>query len=253
MIHLEKTDHHVAVLTLDRPKLRNAIDREDAEVIEALVDDIESDDSIWATIITGAGSVFCSGANLKAIANGEGPATTARGGFAGIAARIRTKPLIAAVNGPALAGGCEIVLACDLVVASTAATFGLSEVKRSMVAAAGGLYHLPRLLPTNVAMELALTGDPIDATRAYQLGLVNDLVEPDQLLPAATLLGGRICANAPLAVRETRRVLLDGLHLDEKQAKAAAEHSMSTLRQTKDFAEGARAFFDKRAPEWQAC
>jgi enoyl-CoA hydratase len=138
-----------------------------------------------------------------------------------------------------------------LVVASTTATFGLTEVKRSMVAAAGGLFHLPRLLPKNIAVELAMTGDAVDANRAYQLGLVNELVEPDELLPAATRLAERLFANAPLAVRETRRVLLAGLHLEEEEAKSIAQESMTMLRQSDDFAEGTAAFFAKRAPEWQ--
>ncbi|AJO78656.1 enoyl-CoA hydratase-related protein [Pseudomonas sp. MRSN 12121] len=243
----------VAIITLDRPHIRNAIDRADAEEIERLVDFIEADDSIWVTVITGAGSVFCSGANVKALANGEGPAKTERGGFAGIARRPRSKPLIAAVNGPAFAGGCEIVLACDLVVAASNAAFALSEVKRSMVAAAGGLYHLPRSIPVNVAMEMAITGDPISAERAYQVGLVNTLVAPEQLMDAAIALALRVCANAPLAVRETRRVLLEGLSQDVADAMAAAEASMSQIRATADFAEGTRAFLEKRAPAWRAC
>ncbi|MET0455425.1 MAG: enoyl-CoA hydratase-related protein [Mycobacterium sp.] len=251
MVQLTKRDR-IAILTLDRPEIRNAIDRVDAEVIEESLDIIESDDSIWATIITGVGSVFCSGANIKALANGGGPAKTERGGFAGLVARTRTKPLIAAVNGPALAGGCEIVLACDLVVASATAAFGLSEVKRSMVAAAGGLFHLPRSIPKNVAMEMAITGDPIDAERAHQLGLVNTVVEPGELMAAATALANRICANAPLAVRETRRVLLEGLSTDAERAKVIAEESMSMIRNTEDFTEGTHAFLQKRLPEWQA-
>lgn len=244
-------NHHVAILTLDRPEIRNAIDRADALAIEEHIDRVEADDSIWAAIITGNGSVFCSGANIKAFANGSGPAKTERGGFAGVASRMRTKPLIAAVNGPALAGGCEIVLACDLVVAATAATFGLSEVKRSMVAAAGGLYQLPRSLPLNIAMEMAITGDPINAERALQLGLVNRVVEPDQLLGAARQLADRICSNSPLAVRETRRVLLEGLETDADRAKEIAEDSMSWIRTTDDFTEGTHAFLEKRAPRWQ--
>lgn len=251
MVRSERLSH-LAVLTLDRPEIRNAIDRADAEAIEAALDEIEANDEVWATIITGTGPVFCSGANVKALANGAGPAKTERGGFAGIATRHRTKPLIAAVNGPALAGGCEIVLACDLVVASTAASFGLSEVKRSMVAAAGGLFHLPRRIPVNVAMEMAITGDPIDAERAHQLGLVNVLAEPAGLLDAAVALAHRIVANAPLAVRETRRVLLEGLTQDITESTAVARASMAAIRETDDFTEGTRAFLEKRVPQWSA-
>ncbi|PBC35237.1 enoyl-CoA hydratase [Rhodococcus sp. ACS1] len=250
MVHFEQHEH-IAVITLDRPEVRNAIDLADAERIEALIDSIEMDDSVWMSIITGTGTVFCSGANLAAIAAGGSPAKTARGGFAGLVTRSRTKPMIAAVNGPAVAGGCEIVLACDLVVASSAASFGLSEVKRSMVAAGGGLYHLPQVLPRNIAMELAVTGDRITAQRAYELGLVNELVEPSDLMNAALALADRVGANAPLAVRETRRVLLDGMTQDATQAMAVAEDSMTQIRKTEDFAEGARAFLEKRTPQWR--
>lgn len=243
---------HIAIVTLDQPEIRNAINRADAWEIERLIDTIENDNSIWAAVITGTGSVFCSGANVKALASGEGPAKTERGGFAGIANRSRAKPLIAAVNGPAFAGGLEIVLACDLVVAATNAAFALSEVKRSMVAAAGGLFHLPRSIPVNVAMEMAITGDPITAERAYQVGLVNTLVAPEQLMDTAIALANRVCANAPLAVRETRRVLLEGLNQDAAQAMAVAEASMTRVRATDDFTEGTRAFIEKRAPVWSA-
>ncbi|MGW6621984.1 enoyl-CoA hydratase-related protein [Nocardia sp. NPDC055002] len=240
----------IAVITLDRPTVRNAIDHADAEAIEEIIDAIELDDTIWVSVITGTGPVFCSGANLKAIADGGSPAKTVRGGFAGLVARARSKPLIAAVNGPAIAGGCEIVLACDLVVSSTTASFGLSEVKRSMVAAGGGLYHLPQVLPRNVAMELALTGDPITAHRAYQLGLVNDLVEPEGLMEAAFGLADRITANAPLAVRHARTVLRQGMNLDAAEAMALGEQTMEIIRKTEDFSEGARAFLEKRLPQW---
>ncbi|MCX2746842.1 enoyl-CoA hydratase-related protein [Arthrobacter sp. MI7-26] len=251
MVQFEQRDH-VAILVLDRPEVRNAIDNAEAEAIEQLIDIVEKDDSIWATVITASGSVFCSGANIKSIANGGGPAKTERGGFAGIVSRERTKPLIAAVNGPALAGGFEIVLACDLVVASSDSSFGLSEVKRSMVAAAGGLFHLPRSIPKNVAMEMAITGDPIDAERAYQLGLVSEVVSPDRLMAAALALADRVCSNAPLAVRESRRLLLAGLDMEVEQAKATAEASMTRIRQTSDFTEGTRAFLEKRVPQWRA-
>ncbi|MEV6360521.1 enoyl-CoA hydratase-related protein [Nocardia asteroides] len=240
----------IAVVTLDRPQVRNAIDHADAEVIEDLIDAIELDDTIWVSIITGTGPVFCSGANLKAIADGGSPAKTARGGFAGLVARSRAKPLIAAVNGPAIAGGCEIVLACDLVVSTTTASFGLSEVKRSMVAAGGGLYHLPQVLPRNIAMELALTGDPITAHRAFQLGLVNDLVEPDDLMDAAFGMAERVAANAPLAVRHARTVLQAGLTLEAAEAMELGEQMMTSIRETEDFSEGARAFLEKRPPQW---
>ena len=149
----------IAIITLNRPEARNAVSQQLAEDLEAAIDRLEADEDLWIGILCGNGPAFCAGADLKAIASGEARLTTRRGGFAGLVRRTRTKPLIAAVEGPAVAGGTEIVLSCDLVVASTTARFGLPEVKRSLVANAGGLFRLPRALPRNVAMELALTGD----------------------------------------------------------------------------------------------
>lgn len=240
-----------AVITLDRPAARNAITADMASRIETYWDRIEADDSLWVGVITGAGPVFCAGADLKQMAGGGGgPAGTERGGFGGIADRKRTKPLIAAVNGPAVAGGFEMVLAADLVVAVPHASFGLPEVKRSLVAAAGGLYNAPRVLPRNVALEMALTGDAISAERAHACGLVNVVSDSDRLLDQALLLSDRICANAPLAVRESRRVLLEGAELDEDEARSLATQSMNWIKTTEDYAEGPRAFVEKRAPRW---
>ena len=176
---------------------------------------------------------------------------TARGGFAGIVQRERTKPIIAAVDGPALAGGTEIVLACDLVVASTASRFGIPEVKRSLVAAGGGLWRLPRKLPVNLAMELTLTGDPIEADRAFQFGLVNDLCEPGEALDRALALAERIAANAPLAVRESRRILLQYEELDLDTCVDQSNGAIMALGSTADFSEGLMAFIEKRSPSWQ--
>jgi len=242
----------VAVLTINRPEARNAVNGEVASGIEAGIDRLEDDDDTWVGIITGAGTVFSAGADLKAIASGQaGALATQRGGFAGITRRERTKPIIAAVNGPALAGGCEIVLSCDLVVASREARFGIPEVKRSLVAAAGGLFRLPRVLPLPVAMELALTGDPIDAERAHALGLVNELCDPGSEVDAAVALAERICANAPVAVRESRKVVLAGMLADDDTAWRLTNQAMATVSATEDFSEGPRAFIEKRAPEWK--
>ncbi len=242
----------VAVLTINRPEARNAVNGEVAQGIEAGIDRLEDDPDTWVGIITGAGPVFSAGADLKAIAAGQAAAlATERGGFAGITTRERTKPLIAAVGGPALAGGCEIVLSCDLVVASSEAKFGIPEVKRSLVAGAGGLFRLPRALPTAIAMELVLTGDPIDAQRAYDLGFVNQLVEPGQAVDAAVALAERICVNAPVAVRESRAVVLQGAMADDETAWRLTNEAFATVMQTEDFAEGPRAFIEKRAPEWK--
>ncbi len=199
-----------AVITINRPEARNAVNGDVASGIEEAIDKLEADDSIWVGILTGVPPVFCAGADLKEINSGNaGGLSTKKGGFAGITMRERTKPIIAAVDGPALAGGTEIVLSCDLVVASTTATFGIPEVKRNLVAGAGGLFRLGRKIPINIAMELTLTGDPIDAARAHHFGLVNRLVEPGQALDAAIALAEQICANAPLAVRESRKIVLE--------------------------------------------
>ena len=242
----------VAVLTINRPEARNAVNGEVASGLEAAIDRFEEDPDTWVAVLTGAGPVFSAGADLKAIASGNAAAlNTSRGGFAGIARRERTKPIIAAVNGPALAGGCEIVLSCDMVVASTDARFGVPEVKRSLVAGAGGLFRLPRALPTNIAMELVLTGDPIEAQRAYDLGFVNQLVESGQAVEAAVALAERICVNAPVAVRESRTVVLQGAMADDDTAWRLTNEAFARVVQTEDFSEGPKAFIEKRAPEWK--
>ena len=196
--------------------------------------------------------MFSAGADLKAISSGGGGGLgTERGGFGGITRRERTKPVIAAVDGPALAGGCEIALSCDLIVASRAASFGLPEVKRSLVAAAGGLFRLPRALPPKIAMEVVLTGEPITAERAHALGMVNELVEPGQAVEAAKVLAERICANAPLAVQESRKVVSLADTADDESLWAMSGEAMGRLARTEDFQEGPRAFIEKRAPAWQ--
>ena len=242
----------VAVLTINRPEARNAVNGDVANGMEAAIDRLEDDDETWVGIVTGNGPVFSAGADLKAIAAGKaGELQTQRGGFAGIAQRERTKPIIAAVDGPALAGGCEIVLSCDLVVASTAAAFGIPEVTRSLTAAAGGMFRLPRALGPNVAMEAALTGDPITSQRAYELGMVNELVEPGDAVKAALALAERICANAPIAVRETRKVVRAALTADDDTLWDMTVNAMATVARSEDFAEGPRAFIEKRPPVWK--
>jgi enoyl-CoA hydratase len=241
----------VAVLTINRPEARNAVNGEVAAAMEAGLDRLEDDPETWVGVVTGEGPVFSAGADLKAIAAGQAAdLQTERGGFGGITARRREKPLIAAVDGPALAGGCEIALSCDLVVASRAARFGIPEVKRSLVAAAGGLFRLPRALPPAVAMEMALTGDPIDAERAHALGMVNQLVEPGEALEAALALADRIVVNAPVAVRESRRVMVEGAIADDEVAWRLTREAMARTVATEDFQEGPRAFIEKREPRW---
>lgn len=242
----------VALITIRRPEARNAVNAEVATGVEKAIDQLEDDPELWVGVLAGEGKVFSAGADLKAIAAGEAAGlSTERGGFAGLARRERRKPVIAAVDGPALAGGCEIALACDLIVASTEAIFGLPEVKRALVAAAGGLFRLPRALGPKVAMEAILTGDPISAQRAYDLGLVNQLVEPGQAVPAAVAMAERICANAPVAVWESRQVVLAALTDDDESLWKASARAMGNTMRTEDFQEGPRAFIEKRAPSWQ--
>jgi enoyl-CoA hydratase len=242
----------IALLTINRPEARNAVNGAVAEGMEAAIDELEADDEVWVGILTGTGPVFSAGADLKAVATGTAAQMqTKRGGFAGIARRERTKPIIAAVNGAALAGGCEIALSCDLIVASTEARFGIPEVKRSLVAGAGGLFRLPRALPKNIAMELALTGDPITVERAYELGFVNRVCAPDELIATATALADQICANAPLAVRASRDIVLRGMLADDDTAWRITNEAFAGVAQSEDFAEGPKAFIEKRAPEWK--
>jgi enoyl-CoA hydratase len=241
-----------AIVKINRPEARNAVNGAVAQGIEAAIDRIEEDDSLWLGILTGEPPVFCAGADLKEINAGNAAAlATAKGGFGGFVQRERTKPIIAAVDGPALAGGTELVLACDLVVASTTATFGIPEVKRSLVAGAGGLFRLGRKIPLNVAMELALTGDPIDAERAYHFGLVNRLVEPGEALTAAVALAEQVCANAPVAVRESRRIVLEATHAEDEVGWKMSMEGMGKAMSSEDFSEGLTAFIEKRPPQWK--
>jgi enoyl-CoA hydratase len=247
-----ETRGHVALLKINRPEKKNAVNGDVARGMEEGIDRLEDDPDMWVGVLTHAGDVFSAGADLKAINEGRGAELgTAKGGFGGITARARTKPLIAAVDGPALAGGTEIVMSCDLVVASTLASFGIPEVKRSLVAGAGGLFRLPRLLPRNIALELGLTGDPITAERAYHFGLVNELCEPGTALETALALAERIEANAPIAVRETRRLMLELRDADDETAFRESNKSMMSLADTEDFWEGPKAFLEKRPPVWK--
>lgn len=242
----------LAIVKINRPEARNAVNGDVAQGIEAAIDRIEEDDSIWVGILTGEPPVFCAGADLKEINSGNAAAlATAKGGFAGIVQRERTKPLIAAVDGPALAGGTEIVLSCDLVVASTTAKFGIPEVKRSLVAAAGGLFRLGRKIPMNIAMELTLTGDPIDAGRAHHFGLINRLVESGDALQGARELAEQVCANAPLAVRASRRIVLEATHAADEIGWKMSIEGMAEAMNSEDFSEGLTAFIEKRPPEWK--
>ncbi len=247
-----ETRGQIAVLTINRPEAKNAVNGAVAQGIEDGIDRAEADDDIWVVVLTGAGDVFCAGADLKEINAGNGGAlNTERGGFGGFVQRERTKPVIAAVDGPALAGGTELVLACDMVVASKAARFGIPEVKRNLVAAAGGLFRLPKVLPLPIAMELALTGDGFDVQLAYEHGMVNELCEPGQALERAIVLAERVTANAPLAVRETRKLVLQADELTVDEGIRASGKALMALAGTEDFKEGLTAFIEKRDPVWK--
>jgi enoyl-CoA hydratase len=241
----------VAMITINRPEARNAVNGAVASGLEAAVDRLEADGDLWAGVLAGNGPAFSAGADLKEIAAGRvATLATDRGGFAGITRLTRRKPLVASVDGPALAGGCELVLACDVVVASTAASFGIPEVKRALIAGAGGLFRLPRAVPLKVAMELALTGDPIGAERAYEVGLVNQVCEPGAALDHALALADRICANAPLAVQASRDVVLRGMLASDEEAWRITDAETAAVMTGEDFAEGPRAFIEKREPVW---
>ena len=251
MVEFE-TRGRIAVLTINRPEARNAVNGDVAKAMEEGIDRLEDDSELWAGVVAGNGPVFSAGADLKVVAAGRPQdLLTERGGFAGIAHRERRKPIVAAVDGPALAGGCEIALACDMIVASRQAAFGLPEVKRSLVAAAGGLFRLPRAVPRNVALEIALTGDPIDAERAYNLGLVNELVEPGEAVESAVALAERIAANAPIAVWASRRVVLGSAGEGDEVGWRLTDEAFAEILHSEDFAEGPRAFVEKRPPEWK--
>ncbi|MGB3754448.1 MAG: crotonase/enoyl-CoA hydratase family protein [Parerythrobacter sp.] len=244
-----ETDGAVMVITIDRPEAKNAMTKAAAEGIAEALDTLDADDALRVGILTGAGGTFCSGMDLKGFLRGESPVVEGRG-FGGLTERGPAKPLIAAVEGFALAGGLELMISCDLVVAKSDAKFGIPEVKRGLAAAAGGLMKLPDMIPPKVAMELALTGDFIDAARAYQLGLVNTLTD-GAALDAAYDIAAKIVANGPLAVRVSKQIVDEsrGWPLDErieKQAKLLPQVFMSA-----DAREGAAAFAEKRAPNWQ--
>ena len=251
IVEYEKREN-VAIITVNRPEARNAVSGELAQALEAAVDQLESDDDIWVGILAGNGPVFCAGADLKAVASGAANLGTKRGGFGGFVVLERTKPIIAAVEGPAVAGGCELVLACDMVVASHQASFGLPEVKRSLVAMAGGTTRLPKRLPPNIAMEMALTGDTIEAARAYQHGLVNILCESGEAVDEAIALAKRINANAPLAVRATRKAVLEGGVVEDNEGIRLAIDFFQPVAVSEDAKEGPKAFVEKRSPKWKA-
>ncbi|HYI60754.1 MAG TPA: crotonase/enoyl-CoA hydratase family protein [Acidimicrobiales bacterium] len=249
-------DGHVAVITIKRPEARNAVNTAVAQGLEAAIDRLEEDGEAWVGIITGGqtekGWIFCAGADLKQMATDPGGMSTKRGGFGGFVQRERTKPVIAAVDGPALAGGTEIVLACDMVVASKTAVFGIPEVKRNLVAAAGGLFRLPRKIPRNIAMELALTGRlDFPAEQAHHYGLVNHLAEEGHALERAQALAAQVCTAAPLAVAESRKIVIEATDQPDEVGWKMSGEGIMKMFGTEDFGEGLTAFAEKRDPVWK--
>jgi enoyl-CoA hydratase/carnithine racemase len=239
----------VAVMTVNRPLARNAVNRAVSVLLAEAMDELDRRDDLTVGILTGAGGTFSAGMDLKAFLAGENAVLKGKG-FAGFTQAPPRKPLIAAVEGWALAGGCEMALACDLIVAADNASFGLPEVKRGLVAAAGGLFRLPRRIPAGIAMELALTGDPLTAADAHRLGLVNVLTTPGRALDGAQALAARIAANGPLAVAVTKQVIGRQHDWAIDDAWHSQEPITAPVLGSWDAKEGARAFAEKRAPVW---
>lgn len=240
---------HVLVITICRPEMRNAIDRVTSEAIAAAMDELDRDPQLIVGILTGAGAHFCSGMDLKAFLRGERVELPGRG-LAGIIETPPHKPLIAAVEGYALAGGFEVALACDLMVAADNAQFGLPEVKRGLMAGSGGLMRLPQRIPRQIAMQYALTGDLMSATEARQWGLVNQLTVPGEALLAAKALAQKIAANAPLAVQVSKKVVADALHWPADERWQRQNALLETIIHSNDAREGALAFNEKRPAVW---
>ncbi len=247
---LTERQERLLLITINRPDQRNAVNADVANGIASALDELDADPGLSLGVLTGAGKGFCAGMDLKAFVAGERPWAGDRG-FAGITQRSAAKPLIAAVEGFALAGGLEVALACDLIVAGRGARLGIPEVKRSLVAAGGGLLRLPRALPRNVAMELALTGDPIDAERAFELGLVNRLAPAGEALAAALELGSTIAANGPLALAATKRIVSESVEWPDSEFFERQSEIVEPVMASEDAREGAQAFAEKRAPVWK--
>jgi enoyl-CoA hydratase len=240
----------VFVITINRPEQRNAVNAAVAAGIGSALDDLDADDGLSVGVLFGVGKGFCAGMDLKAFVTGERPFVEGRG-FAGITQRSAAKPLIAAVEGFALAGGLEVALSCDLIVAARGARLGIPEVKRGLFAAGGGLLRLPRALPRNVAMEMALTGDPIEAERAHELGLVSRLTEPGEALTAALELADTIAANGPLALAATKRILVESADWPDSEFFKRQQPIYDPVFNSEDAREGATAFAERRAPVWK--
>jgi enoyl-CoA hydratase len=240
----------ILVIKLNRPEQRNAVNAAVAAGIANALDQLDDDSDLSLGVLTGEGKGFCAGMDLKAFVAGESPYAGDRG-FAGITRRASAKPLIAAVEGFAVAGGLEVALACDLIVAARGAKLGIPEVKRSLVAAGGALLRLPRTIPRGIAMELALTGEPILAERAHELGLVNRLSEPREALATALALAAEISVNGPLALAATKRIMVESVDWPESEFFERQGEIAGPVMASEDAREGSQAFAEKRAPQWR--
>ena len=246
---LTSVEDGILVVTINRPNAKNAMTKAAAEGIAAAMDRLDSEDDLRVGILTGAGGTFCSGMDLKGFLRGESPVVEGRG-FGGVVQAPPKKPLIAAVDGYALAGGLELMIACDLVVANGGAKFGIPEVKRGLVAAAGGVMMLPDQIPERIAMELALTGDFIDAARAYELGLINRVTN-GSALDGAKELAAKIVANGPLAVKVSKAVVKESRAWPMDERYERQTQLIAPVFVSEDAREGAAAFAEKRAPNWK--
>lgn len=246
---LVKETDGILEVTINRPEQRNAMTKEAAEAIAAAMDRMEASPELRCAILTGAGGSFCAGMDLKGFLKGEFPVAGDRG-FGGLTSWTPNKPVIAAVDGYALAGGMELALACDMIVASKGTKFGIPEVKRGLVAGGGGVVQLPRLLPRTLAMEMALTGDPITAERAFELGFVNRVTQ-GPAIEGARELAAVIAENGPLAVAASKGIVRDSWLWPDKDINELQAPYIAHVFASEDAKEGARAFAEKRRPNWQ--
>ena len=247
---LTEVSDGVMTITINRPSAKNAVNKDVAEGIAAALDALDADDNTHVVILTGAGGTFCSGMDLKAFVTGETPYVAGRG-FAGMVEKSTDKPMIAAVEGYALAGGCELAITCDLIVAADNSMFGIPEVKRGLAAAAGGLVRLPRQIPSRVAMEMALTGDFMSAERAMSVGLINQIAPAGEALEQAKALAAKIAENGPLAVKRSKQVIKESIDWSQDEMFANQQEITSAVFSSEDAIEGATAFAEKRKPNWK--
>jgi enoyl-CoA hydratase len=253
VVTIEIVAPHVALVTIHRPEARNSVNGAVAAGLDQAVKRIEADSDIWVSVLAGEGGVaFCAGADLKEVSAGRmEDLYTADGQFAGFVKHPREKIWIAAVEGFAVAGGFELALACDMIVASDNSLFSLPEVTRGLVAAAGGVYRLVRAMPRALALELIATGDRLSAARAAELGLINRVVPQGGAVAQAVALAGQICANAPIAVRQSLQVARRAYDMNDDALFALSLEAQDRVMATQDFAEGPLAFIEKRAPQWK--